>query len=66
MAGLWLLLGVALAALLPVAAWVLEARVDWVGILTALAVVPLLVVTLCAPGQRQADARRSRAPPARR
>ena len=32
-AGLWLLLGVALAALLPVAAWMLEARVDWVGIL---------------------------------
>ena len=31
-AGLWLLLGVALAALLPVAAWMLEARIDWVGV----------------------------------
>ena len=39
-------LGVALAALLPVAAWMLEARVDWVGILTAFAVIPLLVVVL--------------------
>ena len=45
-AGLWLLLGVALAALLPLAAWMLEARVDWVGILTAFAVIPLLVVVL--------------------
>jgi 4-amino-4-deoxy-L-arabinose transferase-like glycosyltransferase len=45
-AGLWLLLGVALAALLPVAAWMLEARVDWVGILTAFAVIPLLVVVV--------------------
>jgi hypothetical protein len=43
---LWLLIGVALAALLPVAAWVLEARLDPVGILTALAMVPLLGLTL--------------------
>jgi 4-amino-4-deoxy-L-arabinose transferase-like glycosyltransferase len=44
--GLWLLLGIALAALLPVAAWVLEARLDWAGILTVLAVAPLLGLTL--------------------
>jgi 4-amino-4-deoxy-L-arabinose transferase-like glycosyltransferase len=45
-AGLWLLLGLALATLLPAAAWVLEARLDWVGILTVLAVAPLLGLTL--------------------
>jgi 4-amino-4-deoxy-L-arabinose transferase-like glycosyltransferase len=44
--GLWLLVGVALAALLPIAAWVLEGRADSVGILTAFAVVPLLGLTL--------------------
>jgi 4-amino-4-deoxy-L-arabinose transferase-like glycosyltransferase len=44
--GLWLLVGVALAALLPIAAWVLEGRADIVGILTAFAVVPLLGLTL--------------------
>jgi 4-amino-4-deoxy-L-arabinose transferase-like glycosyltransferase len=45
-AGLWLLIGTALAALLPLADWVLEARLDWIGVLTALAVTPLLVLTL--------------------
>ena len=45
-AGLWLLVGVALAALLPVAAWVLEARLDPVGILTMFAVAPLLGLML--------------------
>jgi 4-amino-4-deoxy-L-arabinose transferase-like glycosyltransferase len=45
-AALWLVVGVALAALLPVATWVLEARVDPVGVLTALLVVPLLIATL--------------------
>ncbi|MGE0259254.1 MAG: ArnT family glycosyltransferase [Alphaproteobacteria bacterium] len=49
--GLWLLLGGALAALLPIAAWVLEARIDAVGILTALAVVPLLGFTLSLLGR---------------
>ena len=64
-AGLWLLLGVALAALLPIAAWMLEARVDWVGILTVLAVAPLLGLTL-ACWTKGGGCRRSRAPPARR
>ncbi|HEX2151258.1 MAG TPA: glycosyl transferase, partial [Stellaceae bacterium] len=45
-AGLWLLVGVALAGLLPLAAWVLESRVDVVGILTAFAVASLLTLTL--------------------
>ncbi|MGD9617120.1 MAG: ArnT family glycosyltransferase [Alphaproteobacteria bacterium] len=45
-AGVWLLVGVALAGLLPLAAWVLEARIAWVGILTALAVALLVVLTL--------------------
>ena len=45
-AALWLLVGVALAALLPAAAWVLEARIGWPGIVTALAVAPLLGLTL--------------------
>jgi 4-amino-4-deoxy-L-arabinose transferase-like glycosyltransferase len=43
---LWLLVGMALAALLPLAAWILETRVDPVGILTMLAVMPLLALTL--------------------
>ena len=43
---LWLFLGIALAVLLPLAAWVLEARLDPVGILTALIVAPLLGLTL--------------------
>jgi 4-amino-4-deoxy-L-arabinose transferase-like glycosyltransferase len=47
-AGLWLLVGIALTALLPLAAWVLEARVDWLGVVTVLAVVPLLGLTLLA------------------
>jgi hypothetical protein len=38
--------GDALACWLPVAAWLIEARVDLVGVLTALAVVPLLIATL--------------------
>ena len=45
-AAVWLVVGVALACLPPVATWVLEARIDTVGVLTALAVVPVLVVTL--------------------
>jgi 4-amino-4-deoxy-L-arabinose transferase-like glycosyltransferase len=45
-AAVWVVLGIALACGLPIAAWLLEARVDAVGILTAVAVVPLLVFTL--------------------
>jgi 4-amino-4-deoxy-L-arabinose transferase-like glycosyltransferase len=45
-AALWLVVGIALACCLPVAAWLIEARVDLVGVLTALAVVPLLIGTL--------------------
>lgn len=45
-AAIWLIVGVALACLLPVAAWVLEARIDGVGVLTALLIVPLLAATL--------------------
>ena len=45
-AALWIVLGIALACGLPIAAWLLEARVDTVGVLTAVAVVPLLVFTL--------------------
>ena len=63
---LWLLVGIALAVLLPVAAWVLEARVDPVGILTALAVAPLLVLTLLLLDRGQADAGGRAAAPARR
>lgn len=43
---LWLVVGIALACWLPVAAWLLEARVDPLGVLTASVVVPLLGVTL--------------------
>jgi 4-amino-4-deoxy-L-arabinose transferase-like glycosyltransferase len=45
-AAVWLIIGVGLACFLPVAAWALEARLDMVGVLTALAVVPLLGATL--------------------
>jgi 4-amino-4-deoxy-L-arabinose transferase-like glycosyltransferase len=45
-AGLWLIIGLALACWLPVAIWIVERRVDAVGVLTALAVVPLLGATL--------------------
>jgi 4-amino-4-deoxy-L-arabinose transferase-like glycosyltransferase len=45
-AAVWVVLGIALACCLPIAAWLLEARVDAGGILTAVAVVPLLVFTL--------------------
>jgi hypothetical protein len=43
---LWLVVGVALACFPPAATWVLEQRIDPVGVLTALAVVPLLVATM--------------------
>jgi 4-amino-4-deoxy-L-arabinose transferase-like glycosyltransferase len=42
----WLVIGIALAFLLPIATWVLEARLDPIGVLTALAVVLLLAATL--------------------
>jgi 4-amino-4-deoxy-L-arabinose transferase-like glycosyltransferase len=45
-AAVWLAVGIALACWLPVATWVLEGRADAVGVLTALAVVPLLAATL--------------------
>ena len=45
-AAIWLVLGIALACLPPVATWALEARIDAVGVLTALAIVPLLAGTL--------------------
>jgi 4-amino-4-deoxy-L-arabinose transferase-like glycosyltransferase len=43
---LWLLIGIGLAGLLPVATWMLEGRVDAVGVLTTVAVVVLLAATL--------------------
>jgi 4-amino-4-deoxy-L-arabinose transferase-like glycosyltransferase len=45
-AALWVIVGIALACGLPIAVWLLEARVDAVGVLTAVTVVPLLVLTL--------------------
>jgi 4-amino-4-deoxy-L-arabinose transferase-like glycosyltransferase len=45
-AALWVIVGIALACGLPIADWLLEARVDAVGVLTAVTVVPLLVFTL--------------------
>ena len=47
----WVALGVALACLPPVATWALEGRVDPVGVLTALAVVLLLITTLILRGR---------------
>jgi 4-amino-4-deoxy-L-arabinose transferase-like glycosyltransferase len=43
---LWLVIGLVLACWLPVVTWVLERRVDVIGVLTALAAVPLLGATL--------------------
>ena len=43
---LWLVVGVLLACGLPIAAWKLEGRIDSVGVLVALAVLPLLGATL--------------------
>ncbi len=43
---LWLVIGLVLACGLPVVTWVLERRIDVVGVLTALAAVPLLGATL--------------------
>jgi 4-amino-4-deoxy-L-arabinose transferase-like glycosyltransferase len=43
---IWLITGVGLACLIPAATWALEARVDPVGIVTAVAVVALLTATL--------------------
>jgi 4-amino-4-deoxy-L-arabinose transferase-like glycosyltransferase len=45
-AGIWLAIGIALACLLPVATWALEGHVDPVGVLTAVAMVLLLTMTL--------------------
>jgi len=45
-AGLWFVAGIALACLLPVTAWLIEHRVDLIGVLTAFTVVPLLIGTL--------------------
>ncbi len=45
-AGVWLVLGIGLAAFLPVATWVLEGRFDPIGVLVALVVAALLAVTL--------------------
>ena len=45
-AALWLVAGIVLACCLPVAAWLIEARIDLIGVLTALAVVLLLIGTL--------------------
>src|SRR5438067_4176941 len=47
----WVALSVALACLPPVATWALEGRVDPVGVLTALAVVLLLITTLILRGR---------------
>jgi hypothetical protein len=43
---LWLAIGILLACGLPIAAWKLEGRIDGVGMLVALAVLPLLGATL--------------------
>lgn len=53
-AAVWLVAGIALACLLPAAAWVLDGRVDPVGVATALAVVPLLIATLLLVHREQA------------
>jgi hypothetical protein len=45
-AALWLIVGIALACGLPIAVWLLEARVDAVGVLAAVIVMPLLAFTL--------------------
>jgi hypothetical protein len=45
-AALWLVAGIALACWLPVATWLIEARVDLIGVLTAFALVSLLIGTL--------------------
>jgi 4-amino-4-deoxy-L-arabinose transferase-like glycosyltransferase len=45
-AAVWLVIGIALACWLPVAIWILEARVDAIGVLTAVAAMPLLGATL--------------------
>jgi 4-amino-4-deoxy-L-arabinose transferase-like glycosyltransferase len=42
----WLVVGIALACGLPIAAWLLESRVDAVGVMTAITVLPLLATTL--------------------
>ena len=56
-AAVWLVVGVALACFPPVATWVLERRVDPVGVLTALAVVLLLLATLVLVPAGSADRR---------
>jgi 4-amino-4-deoxy-L-arabinose transferase-like glycosyltransferase len=43
---LWLVIGLALACWLPVVTWLLERRIDLIGVLTALATAPLLGATL--------------------
>jgi 4-amino-4-deoxy-L-arabinose transferase-like glycosyltransferase len=43
---LWLVIGLVLACGLPVVTWLLERRIDAIGILTALAAMPLLGATL--------------------
>jgi 4-amino-4-deoxy-L-arabinose transferase-like glycosyltransferase len=45
-AAFWLVVGIALAVALPAAIWVLEGHVHAIGVLTVLAVVPLLAATL--------------------
>jgi 4-amino-4-deoxy-L-arabinose transferase-like glycosyltransferase len=45
-AALWLVVGIALACWLPIATWLLEARIDLIGLLTAFTVMPLLIWTL--------------------
>jgi 4-amino-4-deoxy-L-arabinose transferase-like glycosyltransferase len=45
-AALWLVVGIALSCWLPVATWLIEARVDLIGVLTAFTAVPLLIWTL--------------------
>ena len=45
-AALWLVVGIALACWLPVAIWLIDARVDLTGVLAAFSVVSLLIGTL--------------------
>jgi 4-amino-4-deoxy-L-arabinose transferase-like glycosyltransferase len=45
-AALWVVVGIALACWLPIAAWLVEGRIDAIGMLIAVAVVLLLAFTL--------------------
>lgn len=50
-AAIWLIVGIALAGAVPAAAWLIEARIDTLGMVTALAVVSLLIAALALLGR---------------